>query len=64
MAKNRNKIRYYGKGKISRKGGLPSMASVKTATKPMDSMNQCTDNMRYVMAAPTAQTTSIMSRYD
>lgn len=40
------------------------MASVKTATKPMASMNQCTDSMRYVMAAPTAQTTSIMSRYD
>jgi len=42
----------------------PNMASVKTATKPMDSINQSTDNIRYVMAAPTAHTTSMKSRYD
>jgi len=49
---------------ISYYSDSPNMASVKTATKPMDSMNQCTESIRYVMAAPTAHRTSIKSRYD
>lgn len=43
---------------------LPNIASINTAKKPTDSMNQVNGSIKYVMIAPTNHTASIKSKKD